>query len=82
MNFNKQSFKYPKSILLVSNWIQMGKTNNPVNVKFTNEQKKIIDRIIGVMGGSDAEVIRNIFLAWLSEKDILQNYINNKGGTN
>jgi len=56
----------------------MGKTNNPVNVKFTDEQKEIIDKLTGVMGGSDAEVVRNIFLAWLSEKNILQEYINKK----
>ena len=53
----------------------MGKTDNPVNVRFTDEQKGIINRLVGVMGGSDAEVVRNIFLAWLSEKNILQEYI-------
>ena len=55
----------------------MGKNKNQVNVKFTDEQVEIIDKLTGVMGGTDAEVVRNIFLAWLSEKDILQEYIKN-----
>ena len=59
----------------------MGKTNKQVNIKFTDEQKNIIDRLVGVMGGTDAEVVRSIFLAWLSEKNILQPYLN-KGGKN
>lgn len=59
----------------------MGRTNNPINVKFTDEQRNIIDSLTGVMGGTDAEVVRNIFLAWLSEKDILQDYLK-KGANN
>lgn len=56
----------------------MGKTNKPVNVKFTEEQKAIINSLLGPMGGSDAEVVRNIFLAWLSEKGILSEIIKQK----
>ena len=56
----------------------MGKNNKPVNVKFTEEQKAIIDSLVGPMGGTDAEVVRNIFLAWLSEKNILSEIIKKK----
>lgn len=56
----------------------MGKTNKPVNVKFTEEQKEIIDSLMGVMGGSDAEVVRNIFLSWLSDQGILSEILKKK----
>lgn len=53
----------------------MGKNNNQINVKLTDEQKKIVNNLVGVMGGTDAEVVRNIFIAWLSEKSILSEII-------
>lgn len=56
----------------------MGKNKNPVNVKFTDEQREILQTMIGVMGGSEAEVIRNVFLAWLSEKSITSELIKKK----
>ena len=56
----------------------MGKTNKPTNVRFTEEQKEIIDSLVGIMGGTDAEVVRNIFLAWLSEKGILSEILKKK----
>jgi hypothetical protein len=53
----------------------MGKTRNQINVKLTNEQKEIVDKLVGVMGGTEAEVVRNIFLAWLSDKSVLTEVI-------
>lgn len=53
----------------------MGKTSNQINVKLTDEQSEIVKNLIGVMGGTEAEVIRNIFLAWLSDKGILTEVI-------
>jgi hypothetical protein len=58
----------------------MGKNKNQVNVKFTDEQIKIISNLIGIMGGTDAEVVRNIFLAWLSDKSILSEILKKKIG--
>jgi len=46
-----------------------------VLVRFTFEQKNIIDTLKGKMGATDAEVIRNIFLAWLSEQKIMSDII-------
>jgi len=42
-----------------------------VQVTFTNEQWELIEELRGVMGQSDSEVVRNIVLAWLSEKSIV-----------
>jgi hypothetical protein len=56
----------------------MGKNNKQINVKFTEEQKEIINSLIGPMGGTDSEVVRNIFLAWLSEKNIMSDIIRKK----
>ncbi len=56
----------------------MGKNSNQINVKLTDEQKEIVSNLVGVMGGTDAEVVRNIFIAWLSEKSILSEIIKKK----
>jgi len=42
-----------------------------VQVTFTEEQWKLIERLRGVMGSDDAELVRNIVLTWLSEKSIV-----------
>jgi aryl-alcohol dehydrogenase-like predicted oxidoreductase len=42
-----------------------------VQVTFTEEQWNIIERLRGVMGSDDAEIVRNIVLAWLSEKSVV-----------
>jgi hypothetical protein len=42
-----------------------------VQVTFTEEQWSLIERFKGVMGNDDAEIIRNIVLAWLSEKSVI-----------
>jgi hypothetical protein len=39
-----------------------------VLVTLTDEQHRCLSSLRGKMGSSDAEVLRNIFLAWLSEK--------------
>jgi len=53
----------------------MGNNKNQINVKITDEQKKILGGLMGIMGGTEAEVIRNIFIAWLSENRILSKII-------
>jgi len=42
-----------------------------VQVTFTEEQWKLIQRFKGIMGNEDAELVRNIVLAWLAEKSII-----------
>jgi len=43
-----------------------------VMVNFTDEQWKIVEKFRGVMGNSDSEIVRNIVIAWLSEKSFLK----------
>jgi hypothetical protein len=42
-----------------------------VLVSFTNEQWGILDSLRGEFGKGDAEIVRNIVLAWLSEKSFV-----------
>jgi len=42
-----------------------------VQVTFTWEQWELIERFRGIMGSGDAELVRNIVLAWLSEKSVV-----------
>ncbi|HIC99564.1 MAG TPA: CopG family transcriptional regulator [Pyrodictiaceae archaeon] len=42
-----------------------------VQVTFTEEQWRMIERFKGIMGSDDAEVVRNIVLSWLAEKSIV-----------
>jgi len=49
------------------------KSHKPKRVQITlsPEQWKLVDRLRGEMGMSDAEVVRNILIAWLSEKSFI-----------
>lgn len=49
-----------------------------VQVSFTTTQWKVLAKLKGVMGESDADVVRNIVLAWLSEKSFVSDIIKNK----
>lgn len=42
-----------------------------VQVTFTEEQWSLIERFRGIIGREDAEIVRNIVLAWLAEKSII-----------
>ena len=42
-----------------------------VQVTFTEQQWKIIEKFRGVMGNESAEIVRNIVLSWLAEKSII-----------
>ena len=42
-----------------------------VQVSFNDKQMEIINLLKGEMGNSEAEVIRNIVLSWLSEKSFI-----------
>jgi len=56
----------------------MSNNKNQINVKFTDEQIEIISTLVGVMGGTAAEVVRSIFLSWLSDKGILSEILKKK----
>lgn len=45
--------------------------NKRVQVSFTPEQWKIILKMKGAFGEADADIVRNIVLAWLSEKSFI-----------
>src|SRR3989344_708337 len=42
-----------------------------IQVVFTDEQWDIIDALRGRMGESDADLVRNISIAWLAEKSMI-----------
>lgn len=42
-----------------------------VQVTFTDKQWEIISKMRGSLGETDADLVRNIILAWLSEKSFI-----------
>jgi len=46
-----------------------------VQVTFTEKQWSLIEMFRGIMGNEDAEIIRNITLAWLAEKSVVSSKI-------
>lgn len=56
------------------------KSANRVQVTFTTEQWELIERSRGYFGSTDAELVRNIVLAWLSEKSIISTTVKEKKG--
>ena len=51
-----------------SNEIEKG---HRVYLTFNNKQLDVIDTLVGEMGNDRADVVKNIFLSWLSEKGII-----------
>ena len=49
-----------------------------VQVTFTEKQWELIEKLKGEMGNGDADVIRNIVLAWLAEKSFISDTIKKK----
>ena len=52
-----------------------------VQVTFTADQWRLIERFKGIMGSDDAEVVRNIVLAWLAEKSVVTSEVKKEGRT-
>ena len=46
-----------------------------VQVTFTGEQWGLIEVFRGIMGSEDAEIVRNIVLAWLAEKSVVSSKV-------
>ena len=54
------------------------KKNKRVLVTFTPEQWILIERLRGEFGQDSAEIVRNIVLAWLSEKSFISDSVKAK----
>lgn len=53
-------------------------TNKRIHLTFSEDQWKILEKFKGVMGQTDAEIVRNIVLAWLAEKSLISTEIKNR----
>ena len=51
-----------------------------VQVTFSVEQWKLLMNFKGVMGQTDAEVVRNIVISWLAEKSIISTEVKRNMG--
>jgi len=49
-----------------------------VQVAFTEKQWKLLEELRGEMGDGDADIVRNIVLAWLAEKSLISSLIKKK----
>ncbi len=49
-----------------------------VLVSFTEGQWKLIENLRGEMGDGDADIVRNIILAWLTEKSFVSESAKNR----
>ena len=58
------------------------KISKRVQVSFSDTQWKIIKTLEGELGNTDAEVVRNIVLSWLSEKSFISTSAKKKLGDN
>lgn len=53
-----------------------------VQVTFTQGQWSLIEKFRGILGNDDAEIVRNIVLAWLAEKSVIASSVKEKGEEN
>jgi len=53
-----------------------------VQVTFTVKQWRLIERLRGLMGKDDAEIVRNIVLSWLAEKSLIAFLVKEGGEEN
>ncbi|MEM2589580.1 MAG: CopG family transcriptional regulator [Candidatus Bathyarchaeia archaeon] len=51
-----------------------------VQVSFTQGQWELLERFKATMGETDADVVRNIVLAWLAEKSVIASEVKQKIG--
>jgi|CXWL01.1.fsa_nt_gi hypothetical protein len=49
-----------------------------IQVSFTDTQWEIISKLKGAMGNTDAEVIRNITIAWLAQQSLIADSVKKK----
>ena len=48
-------------------------------VSFTERQWELVQKLKGEFGDNDASIVKNIVLAWLSEKSFITDSAKNKG---
>ena len=58
-------------------WIPMSKKKK-VQVAFTQSQWELISNLREEFGDGDADIVRNIVLAWLAEKSIVSTNVKNR----
>lgn len=46
-----------------------------IQVTFTEEQWRLLEDLKGLLGNEDAEIVRNIVLAWLAEKSMISTFL-------
>ena len=56
----------------------MNKEIKRIQVNFTKEQYGLIQKLKGELGNSDAEVVKNITMAWLTEKSFISTTLKQK----
>ena len=49
-----------------------------IQVNFTDEQYNLLQRLKGEMGNSDSDVVKNIVMAWLTEKSFISTTLKEK----
>ena len=57
---------------------EKGRSAKRVQVSFTEKQWKMIEHFRETMGATDADIVRNIVLAWLAEKSIIATDVKRK----
>ena len=53
-----------------------------IQVVFTKEQYEVLEQMVGEMGSSISDVVRNIVLTWLLEKSFITSRLKNKNQVN
>lgn len=56
----------------------MSKEIKRIQVNFTIEQYELLQKLKGELGNSDSEVIKNITMAWLTEKSFISTALKEK----
>lgn len=49
-----------------------------IQVSFSDKQIELLNRFKGEMGETDAEIVRSIVIAWLSEKSFISTVVKQK----
>ena len=49
-----------------------------IQVNFTKEQYELLQKLKGELGNSDSEVVKNITMAWLTEKSFISTTLKEK----
>ena len=49
-----------------------------IQVNFTDEQYELLQKLKGELGSSDSDVVKNITIAWLTEKSFISTTLKTK----